>query len=81
MMVEKCFACGKALKSKRLIDTRDAQTAYVGPECFKRIKDAGNTGWQPPRGGPRLYLYEPSDAEIDAYIHRLAAADMAAGIE
>lgn len=52
----KCFACGKKIKgSGYLIDTRDSQTAVVGPDCFKRIKSAGDVGYQPPLGGPRLY--------------------------
>lgn len=53
----KCFACDHALgKNPTLVDTRDAQTVYVGSECLKKIKAAGESGWQPPKGGPRLYL-------------------------
>jgi hypothetical protein len=56
-MKDNCFACGKKLgKNPALIDTRDSQTAYVGRECFKKIQEAGEAGYQPPRGGPRLYL-------------------------
>ena len=52
-----CFACDKTLgKQRKLIDTRDAQTAYVGSECYKLIKRAGELGYQPPSGGPKLYL-------------------------
>lgn len=54
---DKCFACDKPLgKSPALVDTRDAQTVYVGSECFKKIRAAGDSGYQPPLGGPRLYL-------------------------
>ena len=53
---ERCFACGRPLGANpRLADTRDGQTAYVGSECWGRIVAAGEVGWQPPRGGPRLY--------------------------
>jgi len=54
--VEHCFACGRKLgKSPYLADTRDDQTVYVGSECAKLIKSAGEQGYQPPLGGPRLY--------------------------
>lgn len=53
----RCFACDKLLgKNPNLVDTRDAQTVYVGAECFKLIKRAGEAGYQPPKGGPRLWL-------------------------
>jgi len=52
-----CFACDRPLgRSPQLVDTRDAQLVYVGAECFKKIRTAGDSGWQPPKGGPRLYL-------------------------
>lgn len=51
-----CFACGRKLGQKPyLADTRDSQTVYVGVECAKHIKRAGDEGWQPPKGGPKLY--------------------------
>lgn len=51
-----CFACGKRLgKSPTLVDTRDCQTVYVGRECAKLVQQAGEAGYQPPQGGPRLY--------------------------
>lgn len=54
---EKCFACGKRLGTRMpgRADTRDGQWVYVGSECSKRIETAGDEGWQPPRGGPRLF--------------------------
>ena len=56
----KCFACDKPLPvNPTLADTRDGQTVYVGPECLRRIRAAGEAGYQPPRGGPRLYLINP----------------------
>ena len=53
----KCFCCDKKLtgKKKYLVTTRDEQTVYVGPECFKKIQKNGNNGYQPPLGGPKLY--------------------------
>jgi len=53
-----CFACGrKILENPYEADTRDDQFVWVGPECFKHIRAAGDAGWQPPRRphGPRLY--------------------------
>lgn len=53
----KCFACERPLFSRaHLVDTRDAQRVYVGLECFQQIQEAGETGYQPPKGGPKLYL-------------------------
>jgi hypothetical protein len=92
-MTEKCFACGKPLpKSKKMADTRDDQIVWVGPDCYRKIVAAGESGYQPtqylrqgklvPAQGPRLYPTKRiSDAEVDAYIKKLAAADLAAGIE
>lgn len=52
----KCFACNRQLKgTPRIADTRDCQTVFVGPECYKAIRSAGETGYQPPLGGPRLW--------------------------
>lgn len=52
----KCFACGRKLgASPRWADTRDDQRVLVGRECAKPIEHAGEHGWQPPKGGPRLY--------------------------
>lgn len=54
---EHCFACGRVIRHKVPFkaDTRDAQIVYVGPECFKLVAAAGEAGYQPPKGGPRLY--------------------------
>lgn len=53
----KCFACGKAMRSwGTMVDTKEDQAPYVGPECAKKIKRAGPKGYQPPLGGPRLYV-------------------------
>lgn len=53
---ERCYACDKQIRNTPyLVDTRDAQVVFVGPECFKRIRDSGPDGYQPPKGGPRLW--------------------------
>ena len=61
-MEDKCFACGrrgKTIKARgRLVDTRDGQLVFVGPECLKHVKNAGDVGYQPRKGGPRLWLIE-----------------------
>lgn len=58
-MIERCFACDTGLIGKpcKLI-TRDGQTVHVGKGCFSQAKAAGIEGWQPRKGGPRLFLIE-----------------------
>lgn len=55
----RCFACDRLIRSKRphRADTRDGQWVFVGAECFKLIQAAGPAGYQPPRGGPRLFPF------------------------
>lgn len=68
-MTRRCFARGRKMgRNPALADTRDAQFVFVGSECFKFIKRAGELGWQPPSGGPRLYVIpkDLSQSEIDA---------------
>lgn len=52
---EPCFACDRPMSSKYLVTCRDEQTVFVGSECFKKIRAADIHGWQPPKGGPRLF--------------------------
>lgn len=55
----KCFACDRKLgKNPKVADTRDDQWVYVGRECYKHILAAGSVGWQPPKGGPRLFILD-----------------------
>lgn len=70
----KCFACGKKLgRNSPLIDTRDGQTAHVGRECFKLVKAAGESGYQPPLGGPRLYVIATGKSQQElAHLHHIA---------
>lgn len=51
-----CFACGREIHGGSVsVWTADPQMQYVGPECAKYIRDAGPEGYQPSKGGPRLY--------------------------
>lgn len=54
-----CFACGRSLKNvfQFPCKTSDGQRVVVGPECYKNVKTAGKEGWQPPKGGPKLFLH------------------------
>lgn len=54
---KRCFACGRVITAEPppMADTRDGQLVYVGPECMRRIVTAGDEGYQPPKGGPRLW--------------------------
>lgn len=58
---DQCWACLKPFRSSKRyrVDTRDGQTVFVGPTCFKEIQKAGERGWQHKsmlENGPRLYL-------------------------
>lgn len=55
MSEERCFACNKVLRKPTPADTRDGQTVFVGPECARKIEAAGDEGYQPAGGGPRLF--------------------------
>ncbi len=67
---EKCFACGrKTGKSPELVDTRDGQLVYIGSECFKLVQTAGEEGYQPPLGGPRLWLIRQGKKCVDSPLH------------
>lgn len=64
--MERCFACDKKLgRTPHRADTRDAQTVLVGSECYKLIVEAGEAGYQPPKGGPRLWVLRPTCATCD----------------
>lgn len=61
----KCYACGRKVgKSPKLVDTRDGQTVYVGKECYEQVRAAGEKGYQPPKGGPRLYLIPKEQSRV-----------------
>lgn len=53
---EKCFACNRhIIADKQTAMTGDGQSVYVGPDCYRKIEQAGAAGYQPPLGGPRLF--------------------------
>lgn len=54
-----CYACGKPIRFLQRvfwIQTSDGQDQYVGPDCYTHIANGGKHGYQPPLGGPRLFL-------------------------
>ena len=55
MISEKCFACGATLKVWRMAFTIDGQSVFIGSSCAKKTARSGAVGWQPDRGGPRLF--------------------------
>lgn len=55
MMTDKCFACDRLLRKPYRVRCEDEQFPFVGPECFKKVVKAGKDGYQPPKGGPRLF--------------------------
>jgi hypothetical protein len=56
---EKCFVCGRKLgRNPKVVTCSDEQTVYVGVECYREITRGGAFGYQPPSGGPRLYLLQ-----------------------
>ena len=59
----RCFACNRPLAGRKqhVVDTRDAQIVFVGAECYRLIRAAGKAGYQPPKGGPRLWEIPPVD--------------------
>jgi hypothetical protein len=63
-----CPVCGRP---RHQADTRDDQIVSVGPECHKLILAAGEVGYQPAGGGPRLYpLKRVTGHACSCAIHR-----------
>lgn len=54
-MPPRYYACDKPLASYEMADTEDGFAVHVGSECYRKIIKAGREGYQPPKGGPRLY--------------------------
>jgi hypothetical protein len=63
----RCFACDRPLKPGRIhwADTRDGQLVHVGLECWRKIALAGDEGYQPPLGGPRLFLVPTTELRAE----------------
>lgn len=63
-MIERCFACDHKINNPNNSKhspcsayTSDGQRVYVGAECIKHIQYwNARGGYQPPKGGPRLFL-------------------------
>lgn len=58
---EPCFACGNSLQEiGRPVTTINGQGPWVGQECgcYQHVKEAAEAGYQPPKGGPRLWLVD-----------------------
>lgn len=74
-----CFACGKLIRGTphKARSRDDDQNVFVGPDCYAHITKAGNTGYQPPKGGPVLVAgWFPSMANPDGFeVERRAALD------
>ena len=68
----RCFACDRVIRRPTpfLADTRDDQVVHVGPECLRKIEAAGDAGYQPPAGVPRLYPVSALSPEMQSRIGR-----------
>ncbi len=59
-----CYACGKRTRGTRpamltaVLFDDDGRRVPVGPDCLKHVRVAGAEGYQPWRGGPRLFFNE-----------------------
>ena len=57
---KRCFACDRLLgRRPAVVDTLEDQRVYIGRECYKKVLNAGKLGYQPPKGGPKLYPLTP----------------------
>lgn len=59
-----CYACDRPLKRRFIVKTSDDQKVFVGPDCWARVIDAAAEGYQPPRGGPRLFSLDRGSKRI-----------------
>lgn len=61
---EPCFACGRPMRGKSYPAQveREDTVVHVGPDCASHIKAAGNAGYQPPLGGPRLFHIDTQES-------------------
>lgn len=57
MPILRCFACDRVIRraTPLIAHCLDEQEVYVGTECMKKIESAASEGWQPAKGGPRLF--------------------------
>lgn len=63
----KCFACDRPVRAGGAYTAHalDEQTVTVGPECWRKVGFAGTIGYQPPRGGPRLFTASAKQRRIE----------------
>ena len=61
-----CYACDKKLGSKppHEVYTADGQMQWVGSECHQKIRKAKESGWQPSKGGPKLFHKKPLKEDL-----------------
>lgn len=77
----RCYACDRKLGANPYVaDTKDGQFVFVGTECHKHIRLAGNAGWQPPKGGPRLYVLLKGLDQDQLQAARISAAQYARSV-
>jgi hypothetical protein len=59
-METKCFACDRPIKRKVPLQamTIDGQLVVIGSECYRQIGKDPTNGYQPPKGGPKVYYAE-----------------------
>ena len=73
-----CYACGKMTRSARefplqaVLEDDDGNTVWVGPDCHKKTR--AEDGYQPPRGGPRLFF---NQAQRKAWLAKSKNGDRA----
>lgn len=56
---DRCFACDKPLKSLKIHEVQvltEDTIVWVGPDCYKKVINAGKEGYKPPKGGPILII-------------------------
>lgn len=58
----RCFACDRLLGTKKPheVFTSDPQMQWVGPDCYRKVVATGMNGYQPPKGGPKLFRERPN---------------------
>lgn len=53
---ERCYLCERPIYTTvHKVYTSDGQTQFAGEECYRMVRDSGLDGYQPPKGGPRVW--------------------------
>lgn len=71
MPYKTCIVCGRQLgRYPKAVYTQDGAVVSIGSTCYKRVREAGEEGFQAEDDEQALYLNAPqpetSDAENDA---------------